>query len=724
MLNVIGKKQHPCEGCRERKKKCSGAFPCQRCQHLRIQCVIVDTVSPPDHDYTRLLQQQTLYDQIKSLQQNIIHLESSLQLLRQHDQQHQPSSSMALKQRSEQKQAATHFVQQWQITLRRHGMTIETNIRTFHDLDQQLLVLLTTGHPTSAASLGSSPAAFPVRHLQRHMPLWLLRRGAFRVELQNVRQVPRRRIERQLQDGPPSPHCTTEAFVMNKLCLPLIRALFDCYLSYQVFLHRPSFFAHFVDPVIRLQAQSGGLMFLDSPVLCSLAAFAMVISCRHTFQLVPANFRLLVAEEFAARARDLVDFDEVSLASLITLTFLALYYSRVYDAQSTTRYLDMVFRLRTLWEEASEVLDPGLQELYKRLHWAMFNAAIRLQYFANQRGVPLTRSPTMATGQANHRPHPVLGLLRQDRPRFVRLALPDEPDHLHMILEMHSVMQPMMAILHSYIGQVRFESNDQIDLTLLSDTESRFQTFYRKVPAHLHLDLDPLLDRVPSEKTPLALGIALKKRLDALMMSAGRAQLDFLPKLFLAMAYLQGRVSLYEPFLQDLEEESLARRLGLLDPQGLPMMPKGTDVPSPPPSFAAKEQHMPSPDSSAAASPRQPPSGSLLAQQQCTKAAVLLTYLMEYAQVLGFHCQLDLAVLLTVWDVHMRNACLDGRPHLSEHTIHQARHGLSQCFAILRQGHFFGCAQDTLQSYFAHVERLLAATLDAQAPTFAPRYPA
>ncbi|KAI8061076.1 hypothetical protein BC940DRAFT_337125 [Gongronella butleri] len=745
------------------------------CHRLGIECVYLQPTAPPDHTYTNWLQQRDVTTDITLLQQQIAEFERlvahyrQLQLQKQKQKQLDPlvakdDDDAFAEQAQNGEKEETNWTppsglegddgdddvrlnqHPWQLTVRKHGLSIETGIRTFSDL-----VFFLTAPSSPSTLLIGSPVSDPGKHLQRLMPMWLLRRGTFEI----IRQMLDSTSSKSANATKRNPLLLTAApatlddAALNALCLPLLHALFACHFSYHVLLHRATFYAWFVDPVDASD-------LISSPVICALCAYALVIPCQHTRQLVLRDQQEAAARAFYERAHDLVCFDDVSMGSLITLTFMALFHVKTYNRADAALYLDMAFRMRHLWlddggasvSSAPEKRDPRMQELFKRVHWAMLRVAVSLEFMANRRGVPMDVSKKRATNkaEATPQPHPVARLLREQHQQFVRTALPDEPKRVQATLRMHHVTFEMTKILSRFIQRVRWGKSDAIDVPLLTETEADYAQFYAQVPTHLRMDLKPLLALTTSgnENLPAALRRLLDQRFVA---SDGSVRHEQLPKLFLAIHYVQGLISLYEPFFPDLQDAHRARLLGLLDEQGLPIVhsslsssssskpvdPSSDTMPSmtlsPSSSSSASSQNEANqkpappllPQSPQPSPPLSPTSVAMvpvqqLAHERCTQAATLLVFFLEYTQHLGFACDIDISLLLSPWDVHLRNACLgqemnDAAAFLSTQLISRARQSLLQCFSILHHGCFFNFAQAPLIDYFDHIEHTLCASL-------------
>ncbi|KAI8991202.1 hypothetical protein BDF20DRAFT_831265 [Mycotypha africana] len=72
----------PCEGCRERKKKCSAGQPCERCMRLGIQCFYLKSVTPPRIDRSDSARSQELQHHVEVLDDILRNMERELHLLK------------------------------------------------------------------------------------------------------------------------------------------------------------------------------------------------------------------------------------------------------------------------------------------------------------------------------------------------------------------------------------------------------------------------------------------------------------------------------------------------------------------------------------------------------------------------------------------------------------------------------------------------------------------
>ncbi|KAI8097687.1 uncharacterized protein BX664DRAFT_356906 [Halteromyces radiatus] len=804
------KKTLPCEGCRERKKKCSGTYPCVRCQRLDIKCVYLRPTLPPDHAYVNLLQEQELAVQVDTLESTMVSMEKLLNQLRH-------ANQGVIQQRTLRNEAYPSTItnnndQQpsfnWQIILGKQGVTINTNIRSYADLLEQIQVWQRTCHSLATPTLIRSPSPFSPKEmtLRRQLPLWLLRRGHFIAITTCVmvqrsksdstlceslptpplptllhkhldhhhhhhheRQLSSNRYDHQHQQyqdeiflSPPLSTSSTSSFsssqsstittaidseiLTDQLSRNILDTFFDCYLVRNIFLHRSTFYHLFVDTSTSSILNDGYVnhpsSLFDSPVICAVCAVALTVRCRHMLPLIPYQEHATMANRYFCHARDLVCFDEPTLESFITLTFLALYKQLTYCVDEASFYLDLAFRTRCilfggnkdnnhLYNEVlqsttgDDKLRRGLDEMIKRLHWALWEVYTSLEYYSNLRGVP--KSTKTSSVSITRKDHPIARLMQGRKTDYIRHPLPDEPAIIQRSIQHAYYQTEMMATQGSFLRHVRFGNKDTIDLKYLAETEYRFNQFYQHLPTDYRMDPNLLLeynrlfdDGTFREKLNVIWNTGVRSGEDTIMDDTKVAALN------MTIQYYQGIISMYEPFLPDLCDRRRAQKAGLLKDDG--------DTPS-------IDGSMTTTDGSTSITTDnddiviEPTPHERLAQEKCTDAATMIVKLLDYQRSLSNHCAVNIHILLTAWDIHMRNACIgmtlppltstvsnDEKIYfgcLTLSSIHQARQYLLQCLSILREGYLFNFAEHAMWRYYEHLEHQLLYSMMTSPPSAA-----
>lgn len=615
----------------------------------------------------------------------------------------------------------------WQLTLGKHGITVDTSIKSYGDLLKQMKLWQQACQSPSIGRSPSSPSGMVV--LRRQLPLWLFRRGHFMaiticVKAQQMKsdddhplspsllkyEDDDADLSRQQQPSPPlSDHDTMKhedapdrfppmtittfrfADSRDQICRQILDTFFACYHVHFTILHQPTFYRLFVNT-------SPSLM--HSPVVNAVCALALTVRCRHMQHLVPYQDQADVAMMFFNRARHLVAFDEPTLGSFIVFTFLAMYKQMIFSVADASFYLDIAFRTRCLLIDDGDDGgggQDGEREMIKRLHWALWEVQTSLEYYNNQRGVPVSTTTTR-TGKLPH--HPIIKLMREKRHQYTRHALPDEPPAIQESLQMAFYRAELMQAQGSFLRRVRFDVDDTIDLKYLAETDYRFTKCYHDLPSDYRIDAT--LFEISDDLT-------FRQRLDCISGGAFRKT----AALNLALQYYQGIISLYEPFLPNLKERERAQVLGLLKEDG--------DTPSMGPTTT------PTATSTADDRPMDLTMHHRHAQEKCTEAATNIMRLLDYQRSLPSYCSVNMHILLTAWDIHMRNACLglavNGNTMyfgcLSGNTILEARQCLLQCFSVLREGYLFNFAEHAIWRYYEHVERQLLDSFPMTPPSTA-----
>ncbi|KAI9311315.1 hypothetical protein BX666DRAFT_2162758 [Dichotomocladium elegans] len=618
-------KTAPCEGCRERKKKCSLGVPCVRCVRLGINCQYLKSAPPPDLDYLYTVESYKLEANVKELERYIASLEGEIRRLKRSSVTMHPECS------SSTDSIITRPTTNWQLTLGEYGLRIDTDIRSCDDLLQRIRAFgMLSGMPPLYKRPSSCSSALPgLQPIPRYAVSTHVRHTHFRaihrcVETNNVQPA--------LDPG-------GDAFRPAKdLPLRLFEIYFLCRAHYTVDLHRPTFYALFVNNAGDLE---------DSPVACALCADILTMRCRRVQGLVPFQQQIEARTYYYRRARELIGprFDEVTLVSYLTYLFLARHFTNLVYPKMACRYMTMALRIRHLLAAAvysgprsTDTMKAGEAELFWRSHAIIYYVGVKIQFYNNQRGVPmrsmaaLRRKTRLMSAELRQE---ITGVLSQ---AAAATPLPDETA-AETRYRMHAAFsETIWGILRPFLTHSRSPSIADIPVELFVRTEqSLSRYFYKEVPPSHRLQLsifeDDLTDNAFRER------IRNDPSFDAC-------------SAMLTIRYYEGLIALHEPFLPTLPERCWK--------------------------------------------PRHADEFTMRAFAVCYRSAVMIVRLLE-CLIMDEHmcCDMMTASFLTAWDIHVRNACLGfadpekAHKYVPVRVVKTSRDYVIRCIHLFRKGYHY-----------------------------------
>ncbi|KAF7723159.1 hypothetical protein EC973_002294 [Apophysomyces ossiformis] len=643
----------PCEGCRERKKKCSSGLPCERCQRLGIECYYAKPTTPPELDYVDIVSSTELQAEVDELEQSLILMEKQIQSI----QSLQPTGSREPKRITFGNNARTESMVGWQLTVMANGMRIETNILSYVDLLNHIQKLSPT-----LVKQPSSPTLPTV--LERRFPWSAMRKGIFQATLRCIGQIAHQ--EFPTLHGPPKTTTT----------LALLDTYFSCQFYQQLIFHQPTFYKSFVS---RADPES-------SAAVCALCAALLAMRCRHVLSIIPYDQQVRTGEYYFNRARMLVSlaFDEPTLETLCAYLLMAQYKVKLLRTDEAKLYLDIAVRMKHLLtnEYMAPDHDAGEREMFKRIHWGLWDVSTFIDYTNNRRGVPV-KSMKHERDKA-----PLIDLNKniviQD---YLPIPLPDESEDVARALLREKYSKQLVICMRPYLCKVRFGEEKFLPLSMLTSTEEALNRNYHSIlPASFRLPSDVLEDGLTDEE--------FQRRLR-------NYKYCDTSSVILGIKYHQALLSLHEPFLPAMPERQGARKAGLsileIDENEDPVLSTPEEAVS---------------------------AYALRAQEICYRCAVIIIRLMEY-QVSNLHmCQIILPCLMSACDIHMRNACLglsdpeEMNAFLTAKIVRSSRNYLIRAFNILRKGYLYNVAERGLWEHYQGVEtQLLNAVTKVQPAT-------
>ncbi|GAN01243.1 hypothetical protein MAM1_0005d00675 [Mucor ambiguus] len=398
----------PCEGCRERKKKCTAGQPCERCKRLGIQCYYLKPVAPPKPENIESANHQEIQMHVEVLEDIMRNMERELYLLKspfrvkqiaQHNEtmrssdteyttsdedfDHHHQHRNRLNSTNTTTTATNRFFSQhemtsnWQLKFRKDGrISINTDILSYANLlkhVEALGVLSETIPIIKQPTLASLSAGGG--YLHRNVLYTVVRRGNFRAILGCIQNEARKQIiSASTMTPPPSSqqyqpllleydqlsasNGNTPSVVFEKkdLALQLVNAYFACRFLHRVVFHQKTFYDMFVKGRSDLEA---------SPVVCAVSAAVLTMHCKHVMAFVPYDQQLGLGEYYFDKARYVVSlqFDEPSMETMITYLFMSLYKSNLLRPQDANMYLEIAIRIRQILAETA-YKHPPLSPIY------------------------------------------------------------------------------------------------------------------------------------------------------------------------------------------------------------------------------------------------------------------------------------------------------------------------------------------------------------------------
>ncbi|KAI8880201.1 hypothetical protein K501DRAFT_325117 [Backusella circina FSU 941] len=670
------RKTNPCEGCRERKKKCSTGQPCERCKRLGITCHYIKQITPPTVDYLEMISNQELKQNVDQLRELMATMEDELQVVR----------TTTATNSSNKKLKNQDYQPNWQFSIGPLGITIHTDITSV----QGLLF-----HIKALGALSDSilhPPTIPNRFyqdddlLERHLLSSTLRRGNFQVLTKSIKSI-------QFLNGSSDDAVVYHDTILNQqqtIMKQLVNTYFSCQFFNSVLFHERTFRRLFIN----------GQRLEQSPVACAICAVVLTIHCKHVLNVISYDQQMSWAHHFFKSARDVIsmEFDTISLETVITYLLLAIYKANILRIEEAKVYLDMALRIRQLLQDEvynnnNSMVDPGEYETFKRLHKGFRHLCGFIQFLNRERGVP-TRGKSYMEKKKNddESQNKQRDMIRN----IFKLNFSPTPFDDESLLTARVIMKDVYALvlsgaIGSYLNRVRCGKDDMIPLSYVVKTEANLkEAYFQKIPSDFQLSMSIFEDGLDD--------VDFWKRLK------DDPRCD-LASVALATQYFQILVSLHEPFLPVLKKAShLPSSCSLITDDHLPVKAEESndDETSSSSSFNSSQDH------------------SLRAQDICFKSAIIVVRLLEYQCTMLPACTIARPTLLSVWDIHMRNACLGMSEEefvLSPQNVQTAREYAIRCIGVLKRGYLFNAAERQIWEYYQNIEdQLLRALYGADSP--------
>ncbi|KAI8379863.1 hypothetical protein EDC96DRAFT_115794 [Choanephora cucurbitarum] len=351
-------KKSPCNGCREKKRKCSYEQPCARCSKNGTECIYITMPSPKDLEY---IQELEYMNQINQLQQQITSMESEISILKLANEKtgadHYPSPPASLDDalddnsvdnvclpivRTKHIQAAVsksdeNPAKPWRLTVQNGNMTIETNIKSHSELMACVSSMFTTAvHQQQTNTIPFPFNISPSSHKDptAHAMSIIVWRKYGKSKFKSITKytpsllfnIPPKEITHVI------PH-----HQLSSILKSLIEAYFDCMHFHHFSIYRTGFLEMFMTD-------------MHSPVIFALCSVICHLDCKHLDSIIPSESRSQYALFFFEQARELIEdrFDESSIETLMTYTYLSLYKIKTNAVTEADFYLSHALRIRDL----------------------------------------------------------------------------------------------------------------------------------------------------------------------------------------------------------------------------------------------------------------------------------------------------------------------------------------------------------------------------------------
>ncbi|KAI7869813.1 uncharacterized protein EV154DRAFT_128038 [Mucor mucedo] len=720
----------PCEGCRERKKKCSAGQPCERCKRLGIPCQYLKPVAPPRIECVESVNSQEIQLRVQAMEDIMRAMEKEMFLLKsplvtkQHD--FQPDNalsdegsdkSIVMDDSKSITKLNNNIAAKWELQFGKDGgFSINTDIQSYTSLLRHIEALSTESafcpiiRQPMLASLSVGDG-----FLHKNMVSTVLRKGNFRITIASIQKTQLKQIPQFIEPPP--------VLLQQKgLSLQLVQTYFACRFLHRVIFHQATFYDLFVNNYADPES---------SPVVCALSAAVLTMRCKHIMNMVPYDQQMELGEYFFNKARQAVSlqFDEATIETMIVYLHMALYKSNLLRPQEAHVYLDMAIRIRQILAEDTFKHPPtssesksqyaGEYENFKRLH-AGFQDAVRfIQFVNNQRGVPV---------KSKNRPP------RQEKPfqkvfrsicaeEYKPTAMPDEPQQTVRAIMKENYLNYISGVVGPYFRRVRFGQEEMIPLSFLLKTEQDLHHVYNhKLPLEYRLSHSIFEDGLSD--------VEFRRRLqddtrcDAVTVS-------------IATRFHQSLLALHEPFLPVMKRPPVLAELSMLQEDAPP--------PPPPKKRKRKSKVYNSPGETSLSSTHSISSSSsedsddyddneiisahsLRAQDICHKGAITVIRLLEYQCMTLGSCTIPIASLLCAWDILIRDSCLGmtlddlkesgASDYLTPNDIRLAREYAVRCIEVLRRGYVYNGAEREIWEHYERIEvQLLKALCTDASPT-------
>ncbi|KAI8365813.1 hypothetical protein EDC96DRAFT_508914 [Choanephora cucurbitarum] len=684
----------PCEGCRERKKKCSAGLPCDRCSKLGIECHYLQEVEPPRFSQIESFDSHKVKAHVQIIQACLDDMEQELKKL---------SMPVSPTYNTSQSQES-NVIAKWKMTLREGVMSIDTNITSYAALLDQIKSMNLVLSPTLIKQPTFTLFAKDTGFLKRHLINTVIRRGHFKATLECVKNVGKRKA---------LPSTTINTPHQNHLTIRIINLYFSCRFLAKVTFHQATFYNMFVYPYPDPES---------SPTVCALSAVTLTKHCRHINMVAPHDQQLILADFYFNKARQAIalQFDEPSLETMITYTQMAQYMANLLRPQEASMYLEMAVRIHRLLADTDYRFSPSVQndttdgisyvgqyEMFKRCYTSIVEITKIIQFIRNQRGVPLNRHRPAANTRKYQDVNP-------DRRMYQPIPLPDEPLATVRAVRKDVYMTQMARIVGPFFHRVRWAEDDMVPTSFLVETEEKLKhLYYTQIPPDYQLASFTFEDGLTDAE--------FRRRLHQ------DPHVD-LASVSLAIMYYQSIIALYEPFLPVIPKPRVLPDFLLLQDNDVTEAAPQTQ-PKRKLSFVSNSS-LPSPASES--SPRLAPLSALSvysarAQKITHQNAIIVVRLLEYQCTVLEACDMSVASLLCAWDILMRNSCLGMSEedvqaygiaeYLTKNEIQLAREYAVRSIEVLRRGCLFNEAERGLWEHYERIEKQL---LDALCQTASP----
>ncbi|KAG2226657.1 hypothetical protein INT45_001004 [Circinella minor] len=748
-------KNVPCEGCRERKKKCSSGQPCERCKRLGIECQYLKPATPPDLNYVDMVNNHELKANVDKLEHLIKYMEEEMRQLQQSSHCNRasptysslhpliakrelssgsipiessdcsiwsvstidspstittttpplhPTELTAVKKRKPQNQyyPQSTITTNWKLKLGPHGLCIETNILSYDDLMHQIqaFAFAKTLNEEPITPLFKQPSNSTHPTIPRYALNSPMRRAHFRAIKQCITLNEQHSVQEASSSSP-----------SLSLTLSLKNEKNDVNASWNSDHDRgvPSSILHFKQQ----NSQHITLKLID--IFFSCQFYQNMCLHRNTF------YSLFVDQD---------DPEASPVVCALTAAILTMHCHHILEiipySQQINAHSYFISRAKYLLSNVFDelTLEPYLTYLFMALYYIKlqrprdairyFEQCIRIRHLLVDEYMP-KKGYSDHTGEQElfKRSHKVLFMIA----RQVEFLHNRRGIIVRSMEHKRQTIPPLVNELKQYVKPedclpTSFPDEDaRVSRVIKQDGCSdriyhvltKFLAFTRysqdPVPLPMLVKTEAALNEYYFKDLPPEFRLALNIFEDNLSDEEFRRRLadddnSDAASITLAIRYYQAVISIHEPFVPTLPPEYNLNSTAKDTPGTLPILSMDED-------HSASEKH----------EEHERAMHTLRAFEICYRSSIILVRLLEYMIVTLDICTDSLMpCLLTAWDTHVRNACLGltdpekAQKHVPTQVVKVSREYVLRCVAIVRKGYHYNAADKGLWEHYQSVE--------------------
>ncbi|KAI9255583.1 hypothetical protein BDA99DRAFT_517111 [Phascolomyces articulosus] len=761
-------KNVPCEGCRERKKKCSSGQPCERCKRLGIECHYLKPATPPDLNYVDMVNSHELEANVNELEHLMIDMEEQMRRLQQMPpvrdrnlssslsypisrpliskrqssadelpamssncssssgstvsspntttESTPPPQSMevtVIKRRKPQKliQQQPTITTNWQLKIGKHGLCIETNILSYDDLLHQIRAFgfINTADEDPTLPMFKQPSNPIPPTLHRYILNTPVRRAHFQAIKKCITHNEQQKQQfdlSTLSTSPSSSGASTPRCEENSE--DKINIINDGVLHFK-----------------QESSQQITLKLLDAFFSCQF--YHNICLHRGTF------YSLFVDQD---------DPDSSPVVCAMAAAILTMRCHHILDiipySQQMGVHSYFIVRAKYLLANVFDdiTLEPYLTYLFMALYYInlqrpndsirYFEQCIRIRHLLVDEYMPKKWGATHTNEQE---------LFKRSQKILFTLAMRIDFFHNRRGIIVRSMDKTRQSSCSLMKELQRHVAREDCLPTPFPDEDAKISRAMRQdnYSNRMHRVLNPYLDFTRFTRDPVPLQMLVKTeaalnefyfkdlppefRLSLSIFENNLSDVEFQRRLagdvncdaasiMVAIRYYQAVISVHEPFMPTLPAEYNLKNANKNGPGMLSIL--STDEES-----SACEIY----------NEQERSVHTLRALEMCYRSAIILVRLFEYLIVTLDTCtDMLMPCLLTAWDIHVRNACLgltdpeEAQKHVPVRVVKTSREYVLRCVDIVRKGYHYNAGDRGLWEHYQSVENELLKAMFATRP--------